>query len=308
MKKNSYWSNRSKERMMDYHNGSDVAINDIINSYEKARKNLEKKMMGISKELPNGEFRNVLKENLNERETNKLRKQFNFLVEIESDLIALNEIRTSELLYKDVLSKAFNRSMFDIQKGIGLGFSFDMIPENIIKDILKNPWSGKHFAKRIGINNEILANNITDIMLDGFMEGKSIDKMARELKESVKVGKYIATRLIRTEVTYISNAAELESYKEMEIEKYIYIATLDTRTSDVCQGLDREVFEVSKAMAGENLPPMHPNCRSSIRSYISKEELAKIKRRARDPITGKTYLIPGDMNYKEWYNKYARSD
>ena len=31
-----------------------------------------------------------------------------------------------------------------------------------------------------------------------------------------------------------------------------------------------------------------------------------IKQRwARDPETGKGYYVPGDMNYKEWYNKHV---
>ena len=36
--------------------------------------------------------------------------------------------------------------------------------------------------------------------------------------------------------------------------------------------------------------------------------LEGMKRRARDPVTGKTYLVPASMNYREWYAKYVKSD
>lgn len=34
-------------------------------------------------------------------------------------------------------------------------------------------------------------------------------------------------------------------------------------------------------------------------------ELSKIKRAARDPVTGKSVTVPGDMTYQEWYAKYV---
>ena len=30
-----------------------------------------------------------------------------------------------------------------------------------------------------------------------------------------------------------------------------------------------------------------------------------LQRRARDPETGKSYLVPGNMNYQEWYDKFV---
>ena len=41
--------------------------------------------------------------------------------------------------------------------------------------------------------------------------------------------------------------------------KYQYVATLDSRTSAICQRLDGQMFEYNKGV----LPPQHFNCRST---------------------------------------------
>ena len=58
------------------------------------------------------------------------------------------------------------------------------------------------------------------------------------------------------------------------------------------------------AEVGVNYPPMHPNCRSVDSAYIEGKDYSKLKRRARNPITGKTELVPADMTYGEWKKKY----
>lgn len=108
-----------------------------------------------------------------------------------------------------------------------------------------------------------------------------------------------AERLVRTETTYVTNMAELESYKELDIDKYIFVATLDLRTSPMCREMDGKIIEVSKGASGENLLPLHHWCRSTTRAYF--EGMTR-KRRARDPETGENYIIE-DMEYKEWYQK-----
>ena len=61
----------------------------------------------------------------------------------------------------------------------------------------------------------------------------------------------------------VSNAAALSGYGEAGIERYIFVATLDQKTSEVCAELDGQSFLRSEAKAGTNLPPMHPFCRST---------------------------------------------
>lgn len=53
------------------------------------------------------------------------------------------------------------------------------------------------------------------------------------------------------------------SYEATGLDGYIFLATLDLGTSDICQFLDGKRFKLKDAQVGKNYPPMHPNCRST---------------------------------------------
>lgn len=102
-----------------------------------------------------------------------------------------------------------------------------------------------------------------------------------------------------------NNIAEIESYKEADIEKYAFLATLDSKTCPICGNLDGKIFCVKDAKIGLNLPPMHKDCRCTTIAYMGDgEEL--INRRARDPETGKTYVLDKNINYSNWLNTNIR--
>lgn len=123
---------------------------------------------------------------------------------------------------------------------------------------------------------------------------------------------------ISGETTYTSSVADIEncditfqnkvlqakreqqSYQECGIEKYRFLATLDTRTCPICGELDGKIFPVSNMKIGVNCPPMHSGCRCTTVAVVSKKASPQSKRSARDPITGKTYLVPASMSYREW--------
>ena len=93
---------------------------------------------------------------------------------------------------------------------------------------------------------------------------------------------------------------EQQSYQECGIEKYRFLATLDTRTCPICGELDGKIFPVSNMKTGVNCPPMHSGCRCTTVAVVSEEAFQRMQRRARDPVTGKTYLVPASMNYRKW--------
>ena len=121
------------------------------------------------------------------------------------------------------------------------------------------------FSDRIWDNKDALVKYIQQDLTVGIIRGDSIQKMARQLKKDLNVLYYQAERLVRTETNYAMNQAHLKGYKDSGVvEKYEFLAAHDKRTSKLCRDLDGEMFELSKAVVGENYPPMHPNCRSTV--------------------------------------------
>lgn len=342
MKNNAYWTRRANLRMEEYHKNSDSTIQKISAAYDKAIKDINEDINKIfyKYQLDSGlsttEVRELLNAKIPKKELDSIRKRiYNIQDEelkrymmaqlnagaykaritrlealkesiyINSKIAADIEINQSTKLYTDNIKKAYYSNAFDIQKGLGVGFNIAEMPVESIQEILKNNWSGKHYSKRVWHNTDALAKQLEEVITSGLMGGKSSRRMAQELQDLTDYGKFACERLIRTETTYITNAAEMESYKECGIDRYIFVATLDLRTSSVCREHDREVYEVEKAEVGVNLPPLHPHCRSTTRAYLGESTLKDIKRRARNPEIGKTYLVPGDMKYQDWYDKFV---
>lgn len=64
------------------------------------------------------------------------------------------------------------------------------------------------------------------------------------------------------------------------------------------------MFELKDKKTGVNHPPMHPNDRCTTTPFIGEDEMASLKRRARHE-NGNSILVPADMNYEKWSQKYA---
>ena len=107
--------------------------------------------------------------------------------------------------------------------------------------------------------------------------------------------------LARTETNYIHNQARLKLYEQLGIDEYLYIATLDLRTSDTCRALDGSTWKLSQSKIGVNYPPMHPQCRSTTIPNI--HNLSAF-RNAVDG-EGKHIYIPRTMTQEEYIKQYA---
>ncbi|SYX85903.1 minor capsid protein [Paenibacillus alvei] len=339
---NTYWDRRALKRMKEYHRDADSTIRIITRAYSRAMLDIHIEIEKIFKRfakdgiLTPTEAKKLLNEPLSRSEWEDIKTKIKHIkdsrikrqmlnrlnapayaaritrlqalkenVYLQSRIIADAEIRASTTGYMDILDTAYYRTMFDIQQGLGIGFEFAILPKQVIETIIKRPWSGEHFSRRIWHNTDVLADRMIQVITAGFMGGTSIDKMVRELESLSDMGKHAANRLVRTETTYMANAAEMESYEEAGIDKYMFIATLDKRTSTQCQQHDKKVYKTKDAAPGVNMPPLHPYCRSTTRAYFGEDTLKGIQRRARDPETGKTYLVPASMNYAEWKKQYA---
>lgn len=217
------------------------------------------------------------------------------------ELYGINLNTTTDFL-KEIIPQAYYQTIFDVAQGIGEQPEFATIPTKLVDKLLNEDWSGKNYSKRIWANTDELAKEVREVLTEAAISGESIYKTSRKLSEKFNQSAYNSQRLIRTETTYSCNQAELLSYKELDIDKYQFVATLDTRTSAICQKMDGKIFAVKDAVAGVNLPAMHPNCRSTTIPYF-KDGMPNM-RIARDK-DGKNITVPASMTYPEWYKKYV---
>nr|DAN68210.1 MAG TPA: minor capsid protein [Caudoviricetes sp.] len=211
----------------------------------------------------------------------------------------------SDAFYSDLMKDSYYKATFDLQQQTGLAYSFSSLPETEIKRLRGLKWTGEAYSDRIWSNTGALASSVKDELLVSLMTGRSTRDTAQAIAERFEVGQNNARRLVRTESAFFHNQMELLSYEEADIEKYIFVAVLDKRTSRICQEHDNKVYDTDKAVPGVNYPPLHPWCRSTTIAHDDDIDYSKLERRARNPETNKVEYVPADMSYKEWYDKYV---
>ena len=219
--------------------------------------------------------------------------------------VAVNEMVLDKNLFIQNMNQSYYTHMWEVQRGMQIGFDVGALGKETIEAILKRPFAGGYYSERIWGNTSKLTEQLYETVLSGLLNGKPLKKMINELTETMEVGESAARRLVRTEAAYYTNMAAVEGYKECGIEKYRYYAKLDLKVSNICRELDGKIFPISEAQTGVNLPPMHPWCRSSIGPVIDGGVAQRIGVRTRDVVTGKSHVIKGDITYKEWYDRFV---
>lgn len=202
---------------------------------------------------------------------------------------------------KDVYRDSYYRTAFEIQKGVCVGSSFATLNDKLIEKVVNKPWlaDGKNFSDRIWGNKTQLINQLHTSLSQMCITGSGPDKAISQIASKMNVSKANAGRLVMTESAYFSSTAQKECFKELDVERYEIVATLDGHTSDICQEMDGKVFKMSEYEEGVTAPPFHVNCRSCTAPYFDDEFTKGEQRVARDE-EGNTYYVPADMTYKEW--------
>ena len=75
--------------------------------------------------------------------------------------------------------------------------------------------------------------------------GEAPDKAIAAISKRFNVSKQNAGRVVMTESTYFSSAAQKDCFNELGVEKYRIIGTLDTKTCNICGDMDGKVFKMS---------------------------------------------------------------
>ena len=127
------------------------------------------------------------------------------------------------------------------------------------------------FSDRIWMHQDLLKGEIDKALKSAFISGRSMERLARDIKNAFGASTKNVQRLMRTEIRRMQTDVAMESYKKNGNEKYEYMA-LGQRPCDACRALDGKVFKVKDMEVGLNAPPMHPNCMCSTAPHVDEKE------------------------------------
>lgn len=220
-----------------------------------------------------------------------------------------NQLDSIDSTMRNVYKSGYYHTAYEIQKGIGVGWDFSALDDKQISKVINKPWAvdGKNFSERIWGNRQKLVNELNNSLIQNIILGKDPQKAIDEIARKMKTSKSNAGRLVMTEEAFFSSAAQKDAFKELDVEQFEVVATLDSHTSETCRDMDGKHFPMSEWRVGVTAPPFHVHCRSTTVPYFDDEFDAVGERAARDEETGKTYFVPGNMTYKEWKKAFVNS-
>lgn len=225
-----------------------------------------------------------------------------------------NETDIVDSMVRKTYSDGYYKTLYEVQKGFNTGWEVGQIDQRKLDKIVSSPWStdGKTFSNRIWDRKTQMVGELQNQLLQTCILGKTPDDAVKSLEQyvnkSVKNAENAARRLVMTEQAYFHSESQKEAFKELGVEQYEIVATLDSKTSEICQEMDGQVFDMKDFESGVTAPPFHVYCRSVVAPYFP-DDFGEIgQRAARDEVNDKTYYVPADMKYPEWKKAFVDGD
>lgn len=169
---------------------------------------------------------------------------------------------TTKIL-EDVYQESFYKTAYTIDKGIDTVLDFSIVRPEFINTAVNTSVKGEMFSDRIWNNKSKLVTRVKREIEKGVTSGDSIDKMAKRIKKEFGTSAFESRRLIQNEMTRVVSQAQDDIYRESEVvQEIMFDATLDEKTSDICQELDGNTYRTDEPhpRIPENT---HVGCRSA---------------------------------------------
>ena len=142
-------------------------------------------------------------------------------------------------------------------------------------------------AIRFGWSNKVDVNELSAVLI-GTEKARYADGLIHKQKQSAKAA-------IDTACHHCSQVARAEARAVNDVYKYRIVATLDVRTTPICQALDSKVFTYGAPDA--RIPPFHYFCRTVIVPELDKEYSWLSEGRTRSSMYGS---VSSQTTYAEW--------
>ena len=242
------------KRFTDFMNTQGAYVNDLQNEYE------DLKMMGFD-----AEARKVGEElGKQKRKLTIYSEKYKEMIDYTTDRLA--NINQAALDYINgripkVYITNYNQMKKDCSK---IGVSFSLVDEHTVARRIKDG-EIRLPKKKISIPKDKRWNkkNLNSAVIQGILQGESMDDIAKRIYPIVDYNKKAAIRNARTMVTSAENQGRLDSYKSANdrgiVTRKEWVATEDSRTRISHLHLNGEVVDVNKEFSNGLMYPADPN-------------------------------------------------
>lgn len=279
-------------------------------SYTKAQKLLEKQEIG--------ELKDYIKQvyaSMGTRDVNVINKSIKARItryealemQIQSILDNLYDIQYKDggiNKLKEVYENSYYNTLYNIDIYNGFHKEFAQVNVRDIETLIKYPFNGSNYSDRLWKQKDHMLTKLKENITTMLVQGKNPKTLSTDFAKIFKTKQFEAYRLLHTECSFIIEQGTLAAYKEDGVEEYQILATLDTKTSDICREQDSKTYKVDDYITGSTAPPFHQFCRTTTVPYYGEDEG---ERAARDE-DGKTYKVPANMSYTQWYDRYITKE
>lgn len=138
----------------------------------------------------------------------------------------------------------------------------------VVAAVNARPFQGRFLKDWLSDAEAGAAKRVRDTLRQGFVEGRSVTALVREIRGTrangyrdgvLEISRRGAEAMVRTALTHTAAVSARETYEAMGVEEATFLAVLDSRTTLTCANLNGQTFNLERFP----WPPRHINCRST---------------------------------------------
>ena len=345
MKNSEYWRKRFEAIEKEKFLLTDKYYKNVVEAFEEANKELTIKLLEwyarfadnndvtlaqarkllSSKKLE--EFKWTVEEYIKYGKENAINQEWMQQLENVSARVHISHFETAKIELQQIVTKFYGlqekqitqavievynatslRTTYEIQKGMKQYFDFRKINQRQLEKVINAPWvsDAKNFSERIWGDCNKMVLDLQNQLQQNIILGRAPDESIKIMANKFQVSKSKAANLIQTESSYFYSRAQKDTFSELSVEQFQFIATLDSKTSAICRSMDEKVFAMNEYKIGVNAPPLHCRCRSCTVPYFETDFNIEDSRAYRKS-DGKTDWCE-DLPYEKWKEKYVKEN
>ena len=241
-------------------------------------------------------------------------QKYNRLVALEKNIVdELNSLyadtgKELRLTLSNMYQDSYLFTGFSLETEAQQKLAFSLLPKEQIAEAIQNPISGLTLNERLINNRRQIIIKTREQLTQGLIQGESISKMARRIKDVYEGDLNKSVRIARTETNRVRNAGTIRAYEKaeamgLEFDR-VWVATLDSRTRDSHGALDGQkadkdgLFHINglstKAPGQFGVASEDINCRCTTRAKLKNIDSIEERR-----IKGEDEPVPY-KTYNEW--------